>query len=102
MDQERLRWITPRPTLDDFEIRVSLAETPSGLLATVWAAGYCRRKRGTIWTHSETIAVETDRYAAGDLIHHLALCSLQDRPNSNAALTRALIGSAWDQPELPF
>lgn len=102
MDKERLQWITRPATLDGWQVTVTYSETPSGTIATVWAAGSCSRKRGALWTHSETVAVDGDRYHASDLVHHLALVCDQDRPANDRQLTRALLGAAWDQPELPF
>lgn len=102
MDNDRLRWITKPATLDRYEVRVEFAETPSGTFATVWAAGYCARKRGTLWTHTETVAVENGRYSVHDLVTHLSMVAEQDRPTTNAALTRGLCGAAWEQPELPW
>lgn len=102
MEHERLRWITSPPTLDSFQITGRFVPSPSGLLLDLYADGRCDRKRSTLWTHSELVEVGGDRYQASDLIHHLALVILQDRPNSNVALTRGLCGAAWEQPELPF
>lgn len=103
MDKNRLQWITTRPpTLDAFSINVRLAETPTGTLATLWGSGTCDRKRGTLWTYQETIGLDADRYSCHDLISHLVLVALQDRPTTEQALTRGLLGSAWEQPELPF
>ena len=102
MNPDRLRWITNPPTLDQFTFRVDLADSPTGTYATLWAEGRCRRKRGALWTYNETIGLEGGRYHLSDLVTHLSLVATQDRPTSEAALTRGLIGSAWDQPELPF
>lgn len=102
MDKNRLQWITRPPTLDSFGISCRFAQTPTGLLITLYAEGRCDRKRGTIWTYNETIEADQDRYSAPDLVHHLALVAIQDRPTTDLALTRGLCGSAWEQPELPF
>lgn len=102
MDNDRLRWITRPPTLDSWEVRVEFAESPTGTYATLWAAGRCKRKRGHLWVHTETVGVEPDRYSLHDLITHLSMAVEQDRPTSNAALTRSLCGEAWEQPELPW
>ena len=102
MNEDRLRWITRPPTLDAFTIGARFAQTPTGLLITLHAAGACDRKRGAIWTYNETIGVDEGRYSAADLIHHLALVAIQDRPSTDLALTRGLCGSGWEQPELPF
>jgi len=102
MDEERLRWITRRATLDRWTLTVEFIDTPEGVLASVWATGECKRKRGHLWTHAETVALEHERYTAHDLISHLSLVAAQDRPINNAQLTRGLCGAAWEQPELPF
>lgn len=102
MDPERLKWITKKPTLDGWECRVDFASTPAGSFATLWAGGTCRRKRGYLWTHTETVALGEGRYSIHDLITHLSLAVEQDRPTSDAELTRSLCGEAWEQPELPW
>lgn len=102
MDEERTRWITRKATLDSWELRIDFAATPTGTYATLWAAGRCARKRGTLWTHTETVEVAPGRYSIHDLVTHLSLVCEQDRPTSNQALTRALCGAAWEQPELPW
>jgi len=102
MDEDRMRWITKPATLDAYEIKVTLADLPGQSIATVWAAGTCRRKRGYLWTHTEVIEVGNARYSLHDLVTHLSMVAEQDRPTSDAQLTRALLGSAWEQPELPF
>lgn len=102
MDQDRLRWITKPPTLDAYEIKVDLIDTPTGPMATVWAGGRCRRRRGWLWTHTETFALANGRYGVHDIVTHISMVAEQDRPTTNADLTRGLIGSAWEQPELPF
>lgn len=102
MDNERLQWITKKPTLDAWECKVSFSETPAGTVATVWAGGTCRRKRGYLWTHSETVAVAPGRYTVHDLLTHLSMAVEQDRPINDRELTRALCGEAWEQPELPW
>lgn len=102
MDQDRLRWITKPPTLDHWSLNVRFAETPTGTLATVYAEGRCDRKRSSLWYHHETIPVEHGRYSLHDLITHLSMVVAQDRPTTNQALTRGMMGAAWEQPELPF
>lgn len=102
MDQDRLRWITNQATLDAWECKVEFADTPTGSVATVWAAGTCRRKRGYLWTHTETVAVASERYTLHDMLTHLSMAVEQDRPTSGESLTRALCGEAWEQPELPW
>jgi hypothetical protein len=102
MDQDRLKWITRPATLDAYEIKVDLAETPTGTVATVWAAGTCKRKRGYLWTHTETFVLGDGRYGVHDVVTHISMVAEQDRPRTNQELTRGLIGSAWEQPELPF
>lgn len=102
MNEDRIRWITKKPTLDSWECKVRFADTPSGPVATLWAAGRCDRKRGYLWTHDETVAIGPGRYTIHDLITHLSLAVEQDRPVTNVELTRALCGEAWEQPELPF
>jgi hypothetical protein len=102
MDHERLRWITSPPTLDAYKIDVRFAETPQGTLATLYAEGRCDRRRGTLWTHTETIEVAPGRYTLNDLVTHISLVCSQDRPISNVGFTRAMTGACWEQPELPF
>lgn len=102
MDNDRLKWITKPATLDSFEIKVDLLNGPEGPYAVVWAAGSCKRKRGYLWTHTETVALASGRYSVHDLVTHLSMVAEQDRPTSNQALTRGLCGAAWEQPELPW
>lgn len=102
MNEERLRWITRKPTLDQVRAVVDLADTPQGTIATVFIQGLCTRKRGSLWTYSETIQVDGGRYNLSDLVTHVMLVAGQDRPVSEQELTRGLVGSAWEQPELPF
>lgn len=83
-------------------MNVRFAQTPSGVLATLYAEGRCDRKKTALWTYSETIEVFGGRYALSDLVTHLSLVVSQDRPTSDTALTRGLVGSAWEQPELPW
>lgn len=102
MDKNRLQWITSPKTLDGWECRVRFSDTPSGTIAHLWAAGTCDRRRGYLWTHEESVPVDGNRYSLHDLITHLSIAVEQDRPTSNAALTRSLVGEAWEQPELPW
>lgn len=102
MDRDRVQWITRPATLDRFSLTVTLADTPTGPIATLWAAGQCNRKRGNLWVYDETCPAEGGRYSLVDLVTHLTLVAVQDRPTSNKALTQGLVGSAWEQPELPF
>lgn len=102
MDEERLRWITKPKTLDGWECRVTFNKTPEGVLAHLWAAGTCDRRRGYLWTHEEVCPVGGSRYSLHDLLTHLSMAVEQDRPTSNQELTRSLCGEAWEQPELPW
>lgn len=102
MDEDRLRWITKPATLDYWTMQVTFSDVPGACVATVFVAGHCRRKRGAIWTHTETIECEGGRYSLHDLISHLSLAIEQDRPTTDRALTRAMVGEAWEQPELPW
>jgi hypothetical protein len=101
-NDERLRWITNPPTLDTYSFHVRLADTPTGTIATLYAEGRCDRKRRNLWTYSETIEAFGGRYGVHDLLTHISMVAVQDRPTTEQALTRGLVGSAWDQPELPF
>lgn len=102
MDQERLRWITRQPTLDTWECRVTFSAGPTGVIATLWAAGRCNRKRGHLWTYEEAYEVGKDSYSLHDAITHLSLVCEQDRPTSRTSLDRSLVGEHWEQPELPW
>lgn len=102
MDNERLRWITPPPTLDMLRLSLRYSAVPEGTLVHVHASGHCDRKRGTLWTLNEAELAGKARYDATDLVHHIALACVQSRPVTEASLQRALTGGYWEQPELPF
>lgn len=102
MDQERLQWITKRPTLDGYTVRVDFADTPSGAMPSVYVEGRCNRKRFALWRHSEFLPEQGGGYTLSDFMCHLALALSVDRPTTQAAFERSMVGESWDQPELPF
>lgn len=102
MNQDRLRWITRPPTLDRWEMGVRYSKTPTGMVGVLTVMGYCDRKRGALWSYSETHACSGTDYGLSDAILHLALVLEQDLPATEAALQASLIGQNWVQPELPF
>lgn len=102
MDQDRLRWITSPKTLDSWQVKVTTCRTPSGPMGTLWVAGSCDRKRGYLWTYTETFPLVDGSYALSDALLHVELVCEQDRPASQVEFERAMIGANWEQPELPF
>lgn len=101
MDNDRLRWITRPATLDSWQSTVTYAHTPSGVIATVTVLGFCNRKRGSLWQHTESLMAGGGDYSADDLLLHVSMVCSQDRPANQAQFDRAMVGAAWDQPTLP-
>lgn len=97
-----MKWITRPATLDVVNVRWEYADTPTGLVATVHVEGRCLRKRGTLWTHTETLAALDTGYGLSDLMCHLAMALTCDRPARQQHFERSMVGESWDQPELPF
>ena len=97
-----MKWITKQATLDVVTVRWEYASTPAGLVATVYVEGRCTRKRGTLWTHTETLAVHDTGYGLSDLLCHLGMALSQDRPARQQHFEASMVGQHWEQPELPF
>lgn len=95
-------WITSPPTLDRWEVRVTPIASEGEPLWQLDAYGYCWRKRGPIWAYSEVCGESDGAMYVSDVVHHLALVCMQDKPASRAALEAGLVGEAWVQDELPF
>ena len=72
--------------------------------ARVTAHGYSPTKRSALWTLTETFDVDTklDTLAPIDLLHHLALVAVQDRPLCPADLHRSLRGGVEVEETLPL
>jgi len=84
------------------EVHFDLRLARAGEVAKVKVIGRSKTKRSNLW-HLEEEFTPGDQYGAADLIHHLALVALQDRPRNTDTLHRALRGGpAWEDVQLPF
>lgn len=102
MDQERLQWMTKKNTLTSWEFKVEVSKTPSGPVATLWAGGRCNKRRGYLWTHTETLPVRHADYGLSDLVMHIEMVCEQEAPATQEVFERAMVGDHWEQPTLPF
>lgn len=67
--------------------------------------GSSEHRRNVLWSYSEewSLTEQEDGLQPCDVVHHLALCSWQDRPNSRFLLDRSMRGlPCWEQGELPL
>lgn len=90
------------PHLHVVTFRLEMPEDPSadGPVVT-HAAGNSPYKRRTLWHESNVFGADEDlRHAPADWIHHLALVSLQDRPNTQERLIFSLTGGLGVQDPL--
>lgn len=102
MNEDRLRWITRKPTLDAWEVTIDYLETPGEPMATVLVRARCKRKRGYLWTHTEIVPRSRSDYALHDFLCHIALVIDTEGPTTKQEFEAAMIGNVWEQPELPF
>lgn len=82
---------------------ISYSQDPRGPVGTITAHGYCERKRGSLWSYQDTFPLTGGGgFTLADAMTHLTLVCDQDRPTTDVQLDRALMGEAYDHPELPF
>lgn len=93
-------------TLDRVEITLHLPTPRSDHRADIAARGWSTTKRGSLWTWQESwnpSEMHVEGYEPVDVVHHLLLVAVQDRPNTQERLSFGLGGGlSWSEPELPF
>lgn len=84
----------PSHVLHRVEFTLALPVRTNGYRSRVTAHGYSETKRGTLWSMSEQWEVSGRDHGLEpvDLLHHLALVSIQDHPTSQRELERGLRG----------
>lgn len=92
----------PEHRLEVVRLSLHLPTSRNGRRARLEAQGTCSTQRASLWSVSETWTPEEHRAGLEptDAAHHLLLCAMQDRPNGQYALERALTGQGWEQLEL--
>lgn len=71
--------------------------------ATVTVTGGAETKRTSLWSYAETMTGSRQVLAVPDVVHHVTVAVHQDRPTSQDALRRSLMGGiTWEKPELPL
>lgn len=91
-----------RPThqLNTIEFKLHLP-SPTTPAITGYAFGHSDTYRGSLWAESNIWQDEEDfPNAPADWIHHLALCAVQDRPNTMERLLFSLTGGLGYQDPL--
>lgn len=102
MNEDRLRWITRKATLDAWDVVIDYLETPGEPAAMVMVRARCKRKRGYLWTHNELVPRSRSDYALNDFLCHVALVIEAEAPTTKEEFDRAMVGATWTQDELPF
>lgn len=94
----------PSHDLHRVEITLGLPLRTNGFRSRVTAHGYSATKRGALWSIQDQweLVGRDHGLEAADLVHHLALVSLQDRPTSSTQLDRSLTGGYFDQEQMPL
>lgn len=95
-------FIVRPPTLDRWTIQRSMAMLAPAWVCEVTITGWCDRRRRPLFQWTEVVTADEGDLKVSDVVHHFALVAEQDRPTTNAAFHRGLVGEHWDQPELPF
>lgn len=97
-----MSYLPPTPALHRVTFVLEFSEDPGDCTVTVSATGTSAYKRGTLWREAEVFTESSDhlKLAPADWIHHVALCSLQDRPNTTERLLFSLTGGLGIQTEL--
>lgn len=90
----------PDHTLEQFNVKLSFAQEGRLMLL---ANGRSTSQRKDLWRYQEILTSPLDDLRMADVIHHLSLAVIQDRPRSDALLHQALRGgSAFEDVPLPF
>lgn len=93
MNNERIRWITQPPTADRWTVSVAPTGTAGAVEGwVVMLTVYCDRKRGALYTHTETYDPDALVYSAVDYAHHVHLVMSQARPASKERFLGAMMG----------
>lgn len=86
------------------QFRLELDSGPHDDTIVTYAHGYSPNRRTHLWSEANVFSpVEHDlKVEPADWIHHVALCALQDRPNTQERLLFSLTGGLGQQDPLPF
>lgn len=95
-------YVVSKATLDRWEVKRSTISTVPHLVFEVTVTGWCNRRRRPLFVHSEVVAPSNEPMKVSDVAHHYALVCEQDRPTTQEAFDRGLLGQYFDQPELPW
>jgi hypothetical protein len=92
-------WAPDHP-LEAFTMKVNFEREGLMLLTSTGRSSTCRKD---LWRYREEFSYPLDQLKAADVVHHLALAVIQDRPRTDALLHQALRGgSAFEDVPLPF
>lgn len=94
----------PEHRLEYVTLRLVLPSNRNGRRAQLEVQGRCETQRASLWHVSESWSPEEHRAGLEptDAAHHVLLCAMQDRPNSQTAIELSLTGQGWEQLELPL
>lgn len=98
MDVDPREW-HPRHQLDRVQADLTINRDGSVQITVV---GRSQGQRADLWRHSETVGADEHSLVPSDIVHHLLIVSLQDRPRSARAFREAVSGQGWEDISLPF
>lgn len=64
--------------------------------------GRSEGQRADLWKHVETVAADEHSLVASDIVHHLLICAMQDRPRDHKQFAASVRGQGWEDVALPF
>lgn len=91
----------PKP-LRTVHARLELDSGPEDAVVAAYVHGYSPNRRTHLWAEAALWTPEDSdqRVEPADWIHHILLCSLQDRPNTQERLLFSLTGGLGQQGTL--
>lgn len=97
-----MSYLPPTPDLQVVRFRLELPGGPEApQTVSVVATGESVYRRGPLWTEASSWTEPDDqKVAPADWIHHIALATIQDRPNTQERLVFSLTGGLGVQEPL--
>ena len=94
----------PEHKLHRVEFKLELPARLNNYQAHLTCLGYASTKRATLWSTSESFECRNTvlDLAVVDVLQHVALVAIQDRPTTSSALELGLRGGAASDPPPPL
>jgi len=96
---------SPPAPLETVDFTLKLPTRRNEHTTTLFVAGRSQDRRTALWTYEEvwSWSEQQDGLQPVDVLHHIGLCTTQNRPNSRFMLDRSMQGlPCWEQGELPL